>query len=681
MKLINGVDQLSYTTSPLHAYLDDGATRPEGPNIGQRGEHLTVTFLSFDRLDLSLRLLRSIEEHMPDFAGQVLIFDNRSSAPTIDGLCDFISKSHLNIRLVENGANVGIARGRNRAMKEVTTNWAMSLDNDIVFVGDPRATVQNELSQLGCKFLSLPLLNPDRRTYFAAGGHLHLRLDERDLVAVSGGGSFRGISPTSVSPPSLGTFLFGTASILEVEAFLRCGGFDESLFVGFEDIDFSIRLFRSGLKVGCSGGPFLVHDHPPSNDSQPDYESTRFSRSAIRASAECLERKHGFSFWNADLRNWLDTKMPGDSAATILPTRPKVALIVDVENWAFDNIAKQLQQVLNTSFELEIFAANTLKFGALAGILHGFDLAHFLARGQLAALWAGAREGHSFAGWPVAELMKGVESRTAISVGVYDHLYLGMDEVERYGLDPHWHGIHLERFAEMFRRVDAYYVSSRRLFDIYSRRAAYPPPKCSLPDGVDLSLFRPLGDGRREGPLRVGWAGNSTWMGNRGEVDPKGLRTVLRPAIERLRDEGLPIELMLADRESRFLPHGDMPCFYNSLDVFVCCSESEGTPNPVLEAMACGIPVVSTDVGIVPEAFGTMQGEFIVERSVGAFADALRTLARDYVRRDLLRKENLASIEAWDWRKKAADIGEFFQDTIRDKQQRREERMSAEPGP
>ena len=41
--------------------------------------------------------------------------------------------------------------------------------------------------------------------------------------------------------------------------------------------------------------------------------------------------------------------------------------------------------------------------------------------------------------------------------------------------------------------------------------------------------------------------------------------------------------------------------FYNSIGTIICYSESEGTPNPVLEAAMCGRPVISTNVGNVPE--------------------------------------------------------------------------------
>ncbi len=48
----------------------------------------------------------------------------------------------------------------------------------------------------------------------------------------------------------------------------------------------------------------------------------------------------------------------------------------------------------------------------------------------------------------------------------------------------------------------------------------------------------------------------------------------------------------------------DLPAFYQSLDVFLCTSITEGIPMPPLEALACGVPIVAPlDVGILEPSF------------------------------------------------------------------------------
>ncbi|WP_312583940.1 glycosyltransferase, partial [Staphylococcus aureus] len=81
----------------------------------------------------------------------------------------------------------------------------------------------------------------------------------------------------------------------------------------------------------------------------------------------------------------------------------------------------------------------------------------------------------------------------------------------------------------------------------------------------------------------------------------------------------------LADRQLGFIPHDEMVKYYSQIDVYVCPSKIEGTPNPVLESMACGVPVISTDVGVVKDAFGEMQKEWILPvRSKDTLIDKLR---------------------------------------------------------
>lgn len=53
----------------------------------------------------------------------------------------------------------------------------------------------------------------------------------------------------------------------------------------------------------------------------------------------------------------------------------------------------------------------------------------------------------------------------------------------------------------------------------------------------------------------------------------------------------------------------------NAVDVALMTSFSEGSPQFIKEAMACGCPIVSVDVGDVSEVIGGIEGCYIVERN------------------------------------------------------------------
>ncbi|MDJ0869898.1 MAG: glycosyltransferase [Myxococcota bacterium] len=74
-----------------------------------------------------------------------------------------------------------------------------------------------------------------------------------------------------------------------------------------------------------------------------------------------------------------------------------------------------------------------------------------------------------------------------------------------------------------------------------------------------------------------------------------------------------------------------------SFDVFALASDHEGLPNAVLEAMACGLPVVATDVGGVGEAVRDGETGLLVARDdTGALRAALAALLGDAARRERL---------------------------------------------
>lgn len=152
--------------------------------------------------------------------------------------------------------------------------------------------------------------------------------------------------------------------------------------------------------------------------------------------------------------------------------------------------------------------------------------------------------------------------------------------------------------------------------------------------------------------------------------DAKGLNTIIKPAIALLQAEGLAVELALVDRAVAWQPREAVAAFYHGLDALLCASLVEGTPNPVLEAMASGVPIISTDVGIVRLCLGEAGRDFIIAREPRAFAEAIKRLVTEPGLRQRLSAENLARITAHHWAERRAAWRAFFA-TARDEGARR----------
>ncbi|MEW5910682.1 MAG: glycosyltransferase family 4 protein, partial [Thermodesulfobacteriota bacterium] len=324
------------------------------------------------------------------------------------------------------------------------------------------------------------------------------------------------------------------------------------------------------------------------------------------------------------------------------PLKPKkrITLVADTPGWAYDNISQNIQRYLGDLFEIDILYVIHYKnytdfFFDLfctrnTDFIHIFWREYFFAMLQHISLEdLRARIDPKLA----AELFSG----KIITTSIYDHLYLSDDEVFLR--------------QDLFSIVDAYNVGSQRLKTIYDGKMNVPPDLV-IEDGVDTDVYRP-GNLERFSDLDrdfvVGWAGNSQWHLTRTE-DPKGLHTILKPAVQILKNRGFSIKEHFADVSVKRRPRSEMPDYYNSLDVLVCSSAIEGTPNPILEAMSCGVPVISTDVGIIPQLFGPRQRKFILEnRSPEEMADKLQSLIQDRTLMSALSRENLETIREWRW--------------------------------
>lgn len=132
-------------------------------------------------------------------------------------------------------------------------------------------------------------------------------------------------------------------------------------------------------------------------------------------------------------------------------------------------------------------------------------------------------------------------------------------------------------------------------------------------NGIPVEKFQrpPASPGSARPRIRFGTVGRLVpAKGHATLIDAFARLAPQLPAAELRIAGGGPLEEQLSDQvrrlglENRVIlegPRSDVPDFLRSLDIFVFSSQNEGLPLAILEAMAAGLPIVSTRVGGVPE--------------------------------------------------------------------------------
>jgi teichuronic acid biosynthesis glycosyltransferase TuaC len=146
--------------------------------------------------------------------------------------------------------------------------------------------------------------------------------------------------------------------------------------------------------------------------------------------------------------------------------------------------------------------------------------------------------------------------------------------------------------------------------------ASVRPRNWVLPHGVDRSLFRPIP--RAVARARLGWGSDERVVLFVGHTENKRFDLALE-AVHIARSERPDLQL-------KRLAHGpqrDVPVWMNAADVLIVTSNVEGSPNMVKEAMACGLPIVSVDVGDVHQVIAGTRNCHITERDPRMLAVAL----------------------------------------------------------
>lgn len=108
-----------------------------------------------------------------------------------------------------------------------------------------------------------------------------------------------------------------------------------------------------------------------------------------------------------------------------------------------------------------------------------------------------------------------------------------------------------------------------------------------------------------------------------------------------------------------FVPQGDLPYFLSGAAAFIQVSLWEGFGISVLEAMACGVPVIVSNVSSLPEVVGKA-GLLVDPYSSDQIEQAIRTIVSDKKLAERKSKEGIEQVKKFSWDKMAKIILKVF---------------------
>ena len=206
-----------------------------------------------------------------------------------------------------------------------------------------------------------------------------------------------------------------------------------------------------------------------------------------------------------------------------------------------------------------------------------------------------------------------------------------------------------------------------------------------LHNGVDLERFKPLPDVEGEMRKKLGIPEDAcVVLTVRRLVYKNGIDTLLEsaeiavkknpklvfmvvgkgPDFEEVKEKIAQLGMQRNFRLTGFVSDEDLPFYYNVADLFALPSKSgEGLPLVALEAMACGLPVIATDVGGTSEILSGEYGKLVPPNSPNSLAEAILEFSCKNLA--ALKKELRTMTEQkYSWDRNVEKLGKIYEELI-----------------
>jgi glycosyltransferase involved in cell wall biosynthesis len=206
-----------------------------------------------------------------------------------------------------------------------------------------------------------------------------------------------------------------------------------------------------------------------------------------------------------------------------------------------------------------------------------------------------------------------------------------------------------------------------------------------LHNGVDVNRFRPLTGVKDEMRKKLGISKDSSVVLTvRRLVYKNGIDTLIEsakiavkknprlfflavgkgPDFEKVKEKIEELGIQENFRLTGFISDEALPFYYNVADFFVLPSKSgEGLPLVALEAMACGLPVIATNVGGISEVMKEGYGKLVPPNSPDSLAEAILEFSHSEL--STLKNDLRAIIEQkYSWDRNVEKLVEIYEELI-----------------
>lgn len=193
-----------------------------------------------------------------------------------------------------------------------------------------------------------------------------------------------------------------------------------------------------------------------------------------------------------------------------------------------------------------------------------------------------------------------------------------------------------------------------------------------IPNAIDQTLFKKMD--KEQCRKAFGIAEDDFVVAFVGQFVPRKGTLRLNEALKKLDDNQIKAVFIGSGSEDPDysgiihkgrVAHNDVPKWLNTADVFVLPTENEGCCNAIVEAMACGLPVISTNASFNYDILNESNSIMVDCHDVNAIADAIQKLKTDEDLRKRLSNGAITMAEGLSIKKRAERIIDFIQKQIK----------------